>query len=95
MQLVRIRWDAAVSQCFRTSNGVRQGGILFLRLLALYVSGLSSALSHCKAGCYISEQCINHIMYADDIWVMAPKTIALYKLLDVCFECSIAMICNL
>ena len=77
MQLVCIRLGTAVSQCFRISNGVRQGGILFLRLFALYVSGLSGALSHCKAGCYISEQCINHIMYADDICVMVPTAIAL------------------
>ena len=51
---------------------------------------LSGALSHCKAGCYINEQCMNHIMYADDIRIMAPTAIALQKLLDVCFEYSIA-----
>ena len=33
---------------------------------------------------------MNHIMYADDICVMAPTAIALQKLLDVCFEYSIA-----
>ena len=54
------------------------------------MNGLSSALSHCKAGCYINEQCMNHIMYADDICVMAPIAIALQMLLDVCFEYSIA-----
>ena len=54
------------------------------------MNGLSSALSHCKAGCYINEQCMNHIMYADDICVMAPTAVALQKLLDVCFEYSIA-----
>ena len=54
------------------------------------MNGLSSALSYCKAGCYINEQCMNHIMYADDICVMAPTAIALQKLLDVCFEYSIA-----
>ena len=54
------------------------------------MNGLSGALSHCKAVCYINEQCMNHIMYADDICVMAPTAIALQKLLDVCFEYSIA-----
>ena len=33
---------------------------------------------------------MNHIMYADDICVMAPTAIALQKSLDVCFEYSIA-----
>ena len=90
MQLVCIKWGTAVSQYFRISNGVRQGGILSPKLFALYMNGLSSALSHCKAGCYINEQCMNHIMYADDVCVMAPTAIALQKLLDVCFEYSIA-----
>ena len=39
---------------------------------------------------YFNEQCMNHIMYADDICVIAPTAIALQKLLDVCFEYSIA-----
>ena len=91
MQLVCLKWGTAVSQYFRISNGVRQGGIILSpKLFALYMNGLSSALSHCKAGCYINEQCMNHTMYADDICVMAPTAIALQKLLDVCFEYSIA-----
>ena len=34
---------------------------------------------------------MNHIMYADDICVMAPTAIALQKLLEVClgYTCSI------
>ena len=69
MQLVCIKWGTAVSQYFRISNGVRQGGILSPKLFALYIymNGLSGALSHCKAGCYINEQCMNHIMYADAV----------------------------
>ena len=87
---VCIKWGTAVSQYFRIYNGVRQGGILSPKLFAFYMNRLSGALSHCKAGCYITEQCINHIMYTDDICVIAPTTIALQKLLDVCFEYSIA-----
>ena len=55
----------------------------------LYMNGLSGALSLCKAGCYIDDQCMNHLMYADDICVMAPTAIALQKLLDVCYEYGI------
>ena len=54
------------------------------------MDGLTGALSHCKAGCYIIDKCMNHIMYADDICVMASTTIALQKWLDMCFEYSIA-----
>ena len=90
MQLVCIKWGTAVSHYFRISNGVRQGAILSPKLFALYMNTLSGVLSHFKAGCYINEQCINHILYTDDICVMAPRAIALQKLLDVCFEYSIA-----
>ena len=77
MQLVRINRGATVSQYFRISTGVRQGGILSPKLFALYINGLSGALSHCKVGCYTNEQYINHIMYAVDICVMATTAIAL------------------
>ena len=90
MQLVCIKWGTAVSQYFCISNGVRQGVILSPKLFALYMNRLSGALSHCKTGCYINEQCMNHILYTDDICVMAPRAIALQKLVDVCFEYSIA-----
>ena len=33
---------------------------------------------------------MNHIMYADNIFVMAQAAIPLQELLDVCFEYSIA-----
>ena len=89
MQLVCVKWGKSVSQYFSIANGVRQGGILSPKLFALYMNGLSGALSLCKAGCYIDDQCMNHLMYADDICVMAPSAIALQKLLDVCYEYGI------
>ena len=45
MQLVCIKWGTAVSQYFRISNGVRQGGILSPKLFVLYMNGLSSQCS--------------------------------------------------
>ena len=89
MQLVCVKRGKSVSQYFSIANGVRQGGILSPKLFALYMNGLSGALSLCKAGCYIDDQCMNHLMYADDICVMAPSAIALQKLLDVCYEYGI------
>ena len=45
----------------------RQGGILSHRLFAVYVDDLSKQLIDAKSGCFIEHQCINHVMYADDI----------------------------
>ena len=43
----------------------------------------------CKSGCYINEQCINHVMYADNICFLAPSAIGLQVMFDMCFDFSI------
>ena len=54
------------------SNGVRQGGIPSPKLLSVYVDHLSDNLIKSKIGCHIDNLCMNHVMYADDICLMAP-----------------------
>ena len=54
-----------------------------------YIDDLSQDLAMCKSGCYINEQCMNHVMYADDICLLAPSAIDLKRMLDVCFNFSI------
>ena len=36
-----------------------------------------------NVGCYIDGQCRNHLMYADDICILAPTAIAMQQLLDI------------
>ena len=59
------------------------------RLLAIYVDDLSHELTLCKFGYCIDDQCMNHVIYADDICLMAPSAIGLQKMLDACFDCSL------
>ena len=66
-----IKWDQATSDSFTIYNGVRQGGILSLRLFAVYVDDLSKQLIDARSGCCIEHQCFNHVLYADDICVPA------------------------
>ena len=86
MQQVCIKWGKSLSQYFPICNGVRQGGISSLRLFALYVNQLTNRLIACKAGCYFNDMCINHVLYADDICLLAPSASAMQSLLDVCYE---------
>ena len=72
-----IKWGKISSAYFNVSNGVRQGGVLSPKLFAIYVDNLSQDLAMCKFGCYIDDQCINHVMYADDICLLAPIAIGL------------------
>ena len=68
---------------FCISNGVRQGSILSPKSFALYMNNLSRLLVMSKVGCIIVGQCMNHLMYADDICLLAPTAIAMQQLLDV------------
>ena len=79
-----IKWGK-ISAYFNVFNGVRQGGVLSPKLFAIYVDDLSQNLAMCKSGCYIDDQCINHVMYADDICLLAPSAIGLQRMSDVCF----------
>ena len=71
---------------FSISNGVRQGGILSPKLFALYMNSLTNKLIDCKTGCYIDMQCINYVLYADDIYLMAPTATAMQCMLDICYN---------
>ena len=84
-----IKWGQVNSEYFNVSNCVRQGGVLSSKLFAIYIDDLSNELALCKSGCYIKEQCMNHILYADDICLLAPSAIGLQQMLDVCFNISI------
>ena len=83
-----IKWGQSTSSFFTVSNGVRQGGILSPRLFAVYVDDLSKHLHDARSGCFIGHQCINHVMYADDICLLAPSALGLQKLLEMCYGFS-------
>ena len=60
-------------------------------MFAIYIDDLSLDLAMCTSGCYmyIDDQCMNHVMYADDICLLAPSAIGLQRMLDVCLDFSI------
>ena len=78
-QTMCVKWGKVNSAYFNVTNGVRKGGILSPKLFAIYADDLSHELTLCKSGCYIDCQCMNHVMYADDICLMAPGAIGLQK----------------
>ena len=56
---------------------------------------LTDELSNCYSGCYINDKGINHIMYADDICLMAHSGTAMQNLLDVCTIMELQIIFDL
>ena len=83
-QTMRIKWGSHLSDPFHVSNGVRQGGVLSPCLFAVYLDELSNELNNVKAGCYIGDALLNHLMFADDICVFCPSVRGLQELLNVC-----------
>ena len=71
---------------YNISIGVRQGGTHSPKLFSLYMNPLIDKLIACNFGYYINDKCINHIMYADDICLIAHITADMQYLLDMCHE---------
>ena len=84
-----IKWGKNSSTYFNVSNGVHQGGVLSPKMFAIFIDDLSLDLAMCPSGCYIDYQCMNHVMYSDDICLLAPSAIGLQRMLDVCLDFSI------
>jgi len=95
-QTIPINWGKHLSEPFHVSNGVRQWGILSPYSFAVYLDDLSNELNTIKAGCYIGEVLLNHLMFADDICVFCPSIRWLQRILDVCqaYAVSHGIICN-
>ena len=83
-QKFQIGWGGVRSQKFSTTNGIRQGGLISPLLFNVYMDNLSCKLNVLGVGCYVSNTCINHICYADDLVILAPSVRALQCLLDQC-----------
>ena len=79
-----VRWGNCFSTTFTTSNGVRQGGILSPLFFNVYMNKLSSTLNDAKVGCIMNGVYMNHLMYADDLVLIAPSVRALQVLLSYC-----------
>ena len=73
-----IKWGKNSSTYFNVSSVVRQGGVLSPKMFAIYIDDLSLDLAMCTSECYIDDQCMNHVMYADDICLLAPRIYFLY-----------------
>jgi len=61
-----------LSEPFHATVGVRQG-VLSPFLFARYLDVLTLELNNIKAGRYIVEVVLNHLMFADDICVFCPS----------------------
>ena len=73
-----------ISDSFKVTNGVRQGGILSPQLFNIYIDGLSDILNKSSVGGSIGGKRINHMLYADDLCIVSLSSAGLQQLLTIC-----------
>ena len=78
-----------MSNNFSVTIGVRQGGIISHGLFCVYMDDLSNKSNNVNAGSIKGSSLINHLMYADDLVLMAPSSMGLSMSLSVCSEYGI------
>ena len=83
-QEMTVRWGVCISDSFKVTNGVRQGGILSPQLFNIYIDGLSDILNKSSVGGSIGGKRINHMLYADDLCIVSLSSAGLQQLLTIC-----------
>ena len=59
-------------------------GFLSPYLFSLYKNSLSENLNRLRVGCYIGDNKLNHVFFADDICLLAPSLNGLQYRVDMC-----------
>jgi hypothetical protein len=83
-QTTRVCWNDVDSKTFTVLNGVKQGAILSPTLFCIYIDGLLCNLRDSGVGCYIGDNFIGALAYADDISLLSPTPSGMRKLLLIC-----------
>jgi hypothetical protein len=81
---VRVQWCGVTTDYFLAINGVKQGGVLSPVLFCVYIDGLLTALTGAGVGCFIGDNFVGALAYADDIVLLAPSASALRTMLAIC-----------
>ena len=83
-QKMRIKWNAAISGSFDTTNGVKQVGVLSPLLFNVYLVELTLLLREKGVGCHMNGMFVGSFCYADDVTLLTPTGMALNAMLDTC-----------
>ena len=85
-QKLRVQYDNKMSDWFKVTNGVKQGGVLSPTLFGVYVDGMLKEISDKRLGCNIGDMNVGIVGYADDIILLAPTLQSLYSMVSICVD---------
>jgi len=69
-----VKWNNCFSNMIRLTAGVHQEGVLSPYLFAIFVDDVLIKLKNSALGCHINKICLNAVMYADNLLLMAIST---------------------
>jgi len=75
--------EEEVSEIFRTTIGVKQGGCLSPRLFTIYIDEVIKAIEQLKFGVEIGKIKVDILLYADDILLITDDKLKLKYMLNV------------
>ena len=83
-QVAKVRWDGTLSEAFSVLNGVKQGAVLSAILFCIYIDDLIKKLRKNRDGCWINNEYMGIIVYADDIALLSPTMDGLRNMINTC-----------
>jgi len=80
----KVKFGNYISEEFKITCGVRQGGVLSPSLFCVYVDNILKKLS--PYGCNMYSMSYGSQMYADDILLAAPSVVELIRMINICCD---------
>ncbi|XP_026736751.1 uncharacterized protein LOC113500241 [Trichoplusia ni] len=71
--VILVKWNNTLSETYRLTSGVRQGGLTSPVLFNLYINELIEELSSTRVGCQVGGVRVNNLSYADDMVLLSPS----------------------
>ena len=81
-----VVWNGCRSIKVILKSGIKQGGILSPHFFSVNVDELLKQLEESNIGCYVRGFCLNSLMYADDLVLIAITIKDLKLLMQICIE---------
>lgn len=85
-QTAKVKWKGYTSATFPIVNGVKQGAVISAILFCVYINDLIKVLRRKKDGCWINENYVGIIVYADDIALLSPSLDGLQNMINSCLS---------
>ena len=83
-QSAKVRWEGDESNPFKIKNGVKQGAVLSAILFCIYINDLIKEMRKNMDGCWINNEYVGIIVYADDIVLLSPCIDGLQRMIETC-----------